>query len=133
MSAGSADADAAADASAEAAARPRSRSPPGATPTTLRDLLPRDLDLSALWKSKGGFMDRPLNLMEIMDRSQCMAAQMAANKLLQEVLVEMGFVAEKRFLANLEAAEQAGILTRRECADFRRLNHRANAAKYELD
>ena len=56
---------------------------------TLRDLLP---DASArTWRQAGSIIaDRPLDLSDVLQRTQLMAAQMAAPKCLGEVLLERG-------------------------------------------
>ena len=76
--------------------------------------------------------DRPIQLSDVLERSQCMAASMAANKLLNEVLAEMGASTHSRLVDAIEAAFSMGILSRGERHDLRRLNQMANVAKHDV-
>ena len=97
--------------------------------TTLRELLPESS--RRRWAAEG-IADRPLDLEEVMTRAQLMAASMAANKLLNEVLREMHAPTHERLLDAIDACLAIGVLNRREAGDLRHLNRVANQCKHDV-
>ena len=109
--------------------RSRSRSPPAFAATTLRTLLPSESQCR--W-AENSLADRPLDLTDVLKRSQEMAAQMAATRLLNEVFVEMGLPSHDRLANAVAAASKAGILNHMESKDLRGVNRRGNDAKHSF-
>ena len=99
------------------------------TTTTLRELLPEAS--RARW-IRGGLADRPLELGDVMQRAQLMAAAMAANKLLNEVLVDMGMEKQSRLLDAVQKGYEVGVLSRAERDDLKKLNRLANQARFDF-